>query len=131
MSTAETPDVTTDEVRLALNNPGTDAVSNEVLTQRIEDATVEVATIAHDGATMEQKRVAIRTLAAYYTLSVTGAAYTRTAQELDFREEYDVSAMIEDLAGRAENVRELITGAALDDAEAAAPGSPSLHTLGK
>lgn len=130
MSTAETPTVTTDEVRLALNNPGTDAVSNEVLQQRIEDATVEVGAIAHADATTEQKRVAIRTLAAYYTLSVTGAAYTSTAQELDTREDYDVSTMVEDLAARAENARALITGEALTDAEASA-GSPGLWTLGK
>ena len=126
----ETPTVTTDEVRLALNNPSTDTVSNEVLQQRIEDATVEVATIAHEDATTEQKKVAIRTLAAYYTLSVTGAAYTSTAQELDTREEYDVSTMVEDLAARAENVRALVTGEAVADAEGAA-GSPSLWTLGK
>lgn len=125
MAAEGTPTVTPPDVRLALDEPGRDVVSDAVLEQQIEFATVEVGGLAHDDATADQKRVAIVILAAINTLTTTGGAYTRVAREMQTSEEYDVSAMVDDLERRANDARALVTG------KAGGGGSPSLHTLGK
>ena len=118
------PSVTVADVRLELNEISESAVSDAVIEQKIEFATTKVEAVAYDGATTAAMKMAVVKLAACDVLTSGSGGYTRVAQELDTREEWDVKAMVDDLRTECDEVLSYVRGD-----HSGAQGA-SLHTLG-
>lgn len=96
--------VTVDEVRTALGDVPNDQISAGTIQQKISEATVFVESRATDGATVEQKEIAIRRIAARDAFLATPP--TESESEADVSKSVNVDAYIQQLRDRANDAIE-------------------------
>lgn len=114
-------DVSTSDVRTALNEIDEATVSDAVIDQQLAHARVVVGAYAADDADADAIDMAVTLVAAYGTLTTDDGGWTTAAQEMDAREEYDVEGMVAALEARRAEALAIITSDG---------GRPSLRGVG-
>ena len=124
-STPQIPDISADEVRDEADLGGDewfgDIVTDPTVQLQIENARTVVRNV--DGAAdadPQDLKNATRVLAAKYLLSRNEETFVEGFRELDIREDIDISARLDALAGKADDLLDAI----------ASEGEPRIYSLG-
>lgn len=124
-TTPQIPNITADEVRDEADLGGDEwfgeIVNDTTVNMQIQNARTVVRNV--DGAVdadSEDLGNATRVLAAKYLLSRNEETFVEAFRELDIREDIDISARLDALAGKADDLLDAVSS----------QGEPRLYTLG-